>query len=38
VQSTVGQRVTVNFEPAGRVLIDSARVALGPVEDSEACA
>lgn len=36
VQSAVGHRVTVNFEHAGKVLINSDRVALTPVEESEA--
>lgn len=36
VQSAVGPRVTVNFEHAGKVLINSDRVALTPVEESEA--
>ena len=30
VQSVVGNRVTVNFEHAGKVVIDSRRVALVP--------
>lgn len=33
VQSNVGGRVTVNFEHAGKVVIDSARVDLVPVFD-----
>ncbi len=32
VQSAVGHRVTVNFEHAGKVLINSAEVALVPVD------
>ena len=32
VQSVVGHRVTVNFEDAGKVLVNSAVVALEPVE------
>lgn len=32
VQSAVGTRVTVNFEHAGKLLIDVSRVALQPVE------
>ncbi|MDX1576036.1 MAG: DUF3553 domain-containing protein, partial [Kiloniellales bacterium] len=31
VQSAVGHRVTVNFEHAGKVLVNSAKVALTPV-------
>jgi hypothetical protein len=31
VQSNIGGRVTVNFEHAGKVVIDSARVDLDPV-------
>ncbi len=30
VQSVVGSRVTVNFEHAGKVVIDSTRVSLVP--------
>ncbi len=33
VQSAIGDRVTVNFENAGKVLIDAAVVELIPVED-----
>ncbi len=33
VQSNVGDRVTVNFEHAGKVVIDSKRVVLMPVYD-----
>lgn len=33
VQSNVGGRVTVNFEHAGKVVIDSARIDLIPVFD-----
>ncbi len=33
VQSNVGGRVTVNFEHAGKVVIDSNRVVLLPVFD-----
>ena len=36
VQSAVGHRVTVNFEHAGKVLINSDKVALEPVQESEA--
>lgn len=32
VQSAIGSRVTVNFEHAGKLLIDVAVVALEPVE------
>jgi FKBP-type peptidyl-prolyl cis-trans isomerase 2 len=31
VQSVIGNRVTVNFEHQGKVVIDSIRVALVPV-------
>ena len=31
VQSVVGARVTVNFEDAGKVVIDSRRIVLVPV-------
>ena len=34
VQSNVGGRVTVNFEHAGKVVIDSKRVVLSPVFDA----
>jgi hypothetical protein len=34
VQSVIGDRVTVNFQHRGKVLINSARVALIVVEDS----
>jgi transcription elongation factor GreA-like protein len=33
VQSVIGDRVTVNFENAGKLLIDTAAVALIPVEE-----
>ncbi len=33
VQSVAGQRITVNFEHAGKVLINAAVVDLEPVED-----
>jgi FKBP-type peptidyl-prolyl cis-trans isomerase 2 len=33
IQSVIGDRVTVNFENAGKLLIDAAAVALIPVED-----
>ena len=35
VQSVIGQRITVNFEHAGKLLINGAVVALEPVEDDE---
>ncbi|HYD98930.1 MAG TPA: DUF3553 domain-containing protein [Alphaproteobacteria bacterium] len=35
VQSAVGDRVTVNFEHAGKVLINAAVVTLRPVGDDE---
>lgn len=34
VQSVVGTRVTVNFEHAGKLLINAAQVALEPVDDA----
>jgi transcription elongation factor GreA-like protein len=33
VQSVVGDRVTVNFENAGKLLIDAAAITLVPVEE-----
>ncbi|MBY0339381.1 MAG: DUF3553 domain-containing protein [Acetobacteraceae bacterium] len=33
VQSVIGDRVTVNFENAGKLLINGAAVALEPVEE-----
>lgn len=33
VQSAIGDRVTVNFEHAGKVLINTARVTLEIVEE-----
>jgi len=33
VQSNIGHRVTVNFPDAGKVVIDSAHIALLPVFD-----
>jgi transcription elongation factor GreA-like protein len=33
VQSVIGQRVTVNFENAGKVLVNIAVIALEPLED-----
>jgi len=35
VQSAIGHRVTVNFEHAGKVLIDTRKVTLAPVEENE---
>lgn len=35
VQSVIGDRVTVNFEHAGKVLINAALIDLEPVEDAE---
>lgn len=35
VQSVVGQRVTVNFEHAGKVLINIAQVSLDVVDESD---
>ena len=35
VQSAVGHRVTVNFEHAGKVLINSENVALAVVEERD---
>ena len=35
VQSVVGERVTVNFEHAGKVLVNAAVVALEPVPDED---
>lgn len=34
VQSAVGHRITVNFENAGKVLINGAVVRLVPIEDA----
>jgi transcription elongation factor GreA-like protein len=33
VQSVIGQRVTVNFENAGKLLINAAVIGLEPIED-----
>ena len=33
IQSVIGDRVTVNFEHCGNVLINAARVALEPVDE-----
>jgi FKBP-type peptidyl-prolyl cis-trans isomerase 2 len=35
VQSVIGERVTVNFEHAGKVLVNAAVVALEPVQDED---
>jgi hypothetical protein len=35
VQSAIGHRVTVNFEHAGKVLINSEKVALTPIEETD---
>jgi len=35
VQSAIGHRVTVNFEHAGKVLINSDKVALTAVEERD---
>jgi len=34
VQSVIGPRITVNFEHAGKLLINGAVVTLEPVEDT----
>ncbi|UWR28069.1 DUF3553 domain-containing protein [Sulfitobacter sp. S223] len=34
VQSNIGGKLTVNFREAGKVVIDSTRIALVPVFDS----
>jgi FKBP-type peptidyl-prolyl cis-trans isomerase 2 len=36
VQSVIGDRVTVNFEHAGKLLINAARIALETVSEEEA--
>ncbi|HXM85979.1 MAG TPA: DUF3553 domain-containing protein [Stellaceae bacterium] len=36
VQSVIGDRVTVNFEHAGKLLINAALVRLEPVKDDPA--
>ncbi len=36
VQSVIGTRVTVNFENAGKVLVNVAVVALEPLDDRPA--
>ena len=35
VQSIIGQRITVNFEHAGKLLINGAVITLEPVDDAE---
>lgn len=35
VQSVIGQRITVNFEHAGKLLINGAVITLEPVDDPE---
>lgn len=35
VQSVVGDRVTVNFEHAGKVLVNAAVVPLDPLDDAD---
>ena len=35
VQSAIGTRITVNFENAGKVLVNAARVSLEPVSGPE---
>jgi hypothetical protein len=34
VQSTIGERITVNFEHAGKLVIDGARITLVQMFDS----
>ncbi|MDZ4096776.1 MAG: DUF3553 domain-containing protein [Paracoccaceae bacterium] len=31
IQSTIGDRITVNFEHAGKVVIEGTRISLAPV-------
>lgn len=38
VQSSIGDRLTVNFENNGKTLINTLRVVLEPVSLEEACA
>ncbi|WP_425039664.1 DUF3553 domain-containing protein [Primorskyibacter sp. S187A] len=33
VQSNIGNKITVNFREAGKMVIDGARIALDPVYD-----
>jgi len=35
VQSVIGQRITVNFEHAGKLLINGAVITLEPIDDTE---
>jgi Protein of unknown function (DUF3553) len=35
VQSVIGHRITVNFEHAGKVVIDGSRIALQPDFDGQ---
>jgi len=35
VQSNIGGKLTVNFREAGKIVIDSSRVALHPVFDDQ---
>jgi hypothetical protein len=35
VQSIIGQRITVNFEHAGKLLINGAVIALEPIDDAD---
>lgn len=35
VQSVIGDRITVNFENAGKVLINAARVLLEPLDEDQ---
>jgi transcription elongation factor GreA-like protein len=35
VQSVIGERITVNFEHAGKLMINGAAVTLEPIEDLE---
>ena len=36
VQSVIGERVTVNFENAGKVLINAGRILLEPLDEDQA--
>lgn len=35
VQSVIGQRITVNFENAGKLLINGAVITLEPLDDTD---
>ena len=35
VQSVIGQRITVNFENVGKLLINGAVITLEPIDDTE---